>query len=60
MINETEDKQGRAGTPVIQGMARVLLPNRAQVELRASDLESLLPEKGTGRGLCGRTSSKPI
>lgn len=44
MINETEDKQGRAGTPVIQGVARVLLPNRAQVELRASDLESLLPE----------------
>lgn len=29
---------------MIQGMARVLLPNRAQVELRASDLESLLPE----------------
>lgn len=25
-------------------IARVLLPNRAQVELRASDLESLLPE----------------
>lgn len=44
MINETEDKQGRAGMPVIQGVARVLLPNRAQVELRASDLESLLPE----------------
>lgn len=44
MINETEDKQGRAGTPVIQGVARTLLPNRAQVELRASDLESLLPE----------------
>jgi transposase len=44
MINETEDKQGRAGTPVIQGVARVLQPNRAQVELRASDLESLLPE----------------
>lgn len=39
-----EDKQGHAGTPVIQGVARVLLPNRAQVELRASDLESLLPE----------------
>lgn len=29
---------------MIQGVARVLLPNRAQVELRASDLESLLPE----------------
>lgn len=52
MINETfmlfgeepgfglEDKQA----PVIQGVARVLMPNRAQIELRASDLESLLPE----------------
>ncbi|MGH8711688.1 MAG: IS1182 family transposase [Burkholderiales bacterium] len=39
-----EDKQARAGTPVIQGVARVLMPNRAQIELRASDLESLLPE----------------
>lgn len=29
---------------MIQGVARVLLPNRSQVELRASDLESLLPE----------------
>ena len=54
MINETfmlfgeepglEDKQAHAGTPVIQGVARVLMPNRAQIELRASDLESLLPE----------------
>jgi transposase len=26
------------------GVARVLMPNRAQLELRASDLESLLPE----------------
>jgi len=26
------------------GVARVLMPNRAQVELRPSDLESLLPE----------------
>lgn len=39
-----EDKQAHAGTPVIQGVARVLMPNRAQIELRASDLESLLPE----------------
>lgn len=29
---------------VAQGIARVLLPNRAQLEWRASDLESLLPE----------------
>ena len=54
MINETfmlfggepglEGKQAHAGTPEIQGVARVLMPNRAQIELRASDLESLLPE----------------
>ena len=54
MINETfmlsgeepglEDKQAHAGTPVIRGVARVLMPNRTQIELRASDLESLLPE----------------
>ena len=30
--------------PLASAMARVLMPNRAQVELRASDLESLLPE----------------
>jgi transposase len=31
-------------TPITRGVARVLMPNRAQIELRASDLESLLPE----------------
>jgi transposase len=30
--------------PIALGVARVLMPNRAQLELRASDLESLLPE----------------
>jgi transposase len=30
--------------PIAAGVARVLMPNRAQMELRASDLESLLPE----------------
>ena len=30
--------------PVVRGVMRVLMPNRAQVELRASDLDSLLPE----------------
>jgi transposase len=30
--------------PVAQGVARVLMPNRAQVELRSCALESLLPE----------------
>jgi transposase len=30
--------------PLAAGVARVLLPNRMQLELRASDLDSLLPE----------------
>src|SRR5512143_1420540 len=30
--------------PITRGVARVLMPNRAQLELRASDLDSLLPE----------------
>ncbi len=33
-----------AAKPVAAGVVRVLMPNRAQMELRASDLESLLPE----------------
>jgi transposase len=32
------------GDGPVAGVARVLMPNRAQVELRACDLESLLPE----------------
>jgi hypothetical protein len=44
------DEPGLAGTgvplmkTVAGGVARVLMPNRAQMERRASDLESLLPE----------------
>ena len=34
---------GRAEVP-LAGVARVRLPNRVQLELRARDLESLLPE----------------
>src|SRR5512144_3033565 len=30
--------------PAVRGVVRVLMPNRAQVEWRASDLDSLLPE----------------
>jgi len=45
---EEEPELAKAGTPPIKptaaGVARVLMPNRAQLELRASDLESLLPE----------------
>ena len=55
MVNEPQpslfaEEPDLAGTnrrpikPVTPGTARVLMPNRAQIELRASDLESLLPE----------------
>ena len=38
------ETQPPAVKPIAAGVARVLMPNRAQMELRASDLESLLPE----------------
>lgn len=38
------ETQPPAVKPMAAGVARVLMPNRAQLELRASDLESLLPE----------------
>ena len=45
---DQEPELARAGVPpvkpVVAGVARVLRPNRAQVELRPCDLESLLPE----------------
>ena len=37
-------KVKREDKVVTRETARVLLPNRDQIELRASDLESLLPE----------------
>ena len=42
-VDRTET-QSPAVKPIAAGVARVLMPNRAQMELRASDLESLLPE----------------
>ena len=42
-VDRTET-QPPAFKPIAAGVARVLMPNRAQMELRASDLESLLPE----------------
>lgn len=45
---EEEPDFARQGMPPVKAIAasvaRVLMPNRAQIELRASDLESLLPE----------------
>lgn len=42
-----------APTATAMGAARVLRPNRAQIELRASDLESLLPEAHRARVVWG-------
>lgn len=48
LFAEQSPELAKAGTAqvkaVAQGVARVLMPNPAQLELRASDLESLLPE----------------
>jgi transposase len=45
--------QAEAASKRVQGKARVLEPNRLQVELRASDLESLLPEDHRARLVWG-------
>jgi len=48
LFSDQEPELARAGVPPVKavaaGVARVLRPNRAQVELRPCDLESLLPE----------------
>lgn len=50
-------------TQPVSGVARVRLPNRRQLELRPSDLDSLLPEGqpsgSIGRGWSGRGASGP-
>jgi len=43
-----EEAPERVSVP-LAGVARVLLPNRVQLELRACDLESLLPERHRAR-----------
>src|SRR6266576_693850 len=45
--------QAKAASKHVQGKARMLEPNRLQVELRASDLESLLPEDHRARLVWG-------
>lgn len=50
--SEAERARARAGKRA-QGQPRVLQPNRAQVELRASDLESLLGEGHRARLVWG-------
>jgi transposase len=43
LFEEVIDSPATPAKPVAAGVARVLRPNRTQVEWRASDLESLLP-----------------
>jgi transposase len=55
LFADQETERAKAGTApvkrVAQGIARVLRPNRAQLELRPSDLESLLPEGHRARAV---------
>jgi hypothetical protein len=47
LFGEEPEREGTGGPPVkarAHGVARVLQPNRAQLELRPCDLESLLAE----------------
>jgi transposase len=46
---QVQKAQAKAASEHVHGKARVLEPNRLQVELRASDLESLLPEDHRAR-----------
>lgn len=50
---QVQEARGRAASKRSQGEPRVLQPNRAQVELRASDLESLLGEDHRARLVWG-------
>lgn len=48
-----QQAQAKAADKRSQGAARLLQPNRSQIELRASDLESLLPEDHRARLVWG-------
>jgi transposase len=50
---QVEQAQAKAAGKRGQGSPRLLQPNRSQVELRASDLESLLPEDHRARLVWG-------
>ena len=50
---QVQQAQAKAAIKHVHGKARVLEPNRLQVELRASDLESLLPEDHRARLVWG-------
>lgn len=50
---QVQQDQAKAASKRSQGSPRLLQPNRLQVELRASDLESLLPEDHRARLVWG-------
>ena len=50
---QVQQAQAKAASKRGQGSPRLLQPNRAQIELRASDLESLLPEDHRARLVWG-------
>ena len=52
-LAQVQQAQTKAATKRGQGAPRLLQPNRLQVELRASDLESLLPEEHRARLVWG-------
>jgi transposase len=52
-IEQVQQAQAKAASKRRQGSPRLLQPNRRQVELRASDLESLLPEDHRARLVWG-------
>jgi transposase len=54
LFDDLPEGEAREGSAILaKGPARVLMPNRLQLELRASDLESLLPEGHRARIVWG-------
>ena len=52
-LEQVQQAQVKAAGKRGQGSPRLLQPNRSQIELRASDLESLLPEDHRARLVWG-------
>lgn len=52
-VAQVQQAQAKAASKRDQGAPRLLQPNRSQIELRASDLESLLPEDHRARLVWG-------
>jgi transposase len=57
---QIEQAQAKAASQRAQGTPRLLQPNRSQIELRASDLESLLPEDHLARLVWGYVARQDL